>query len=190
MKFSVKGTNISISYLFISVFTLYIAVDRTGIVLPMLMFFGLHELGHVIFIYFFGSKIKNISLNPGCFGIEYDDNLNIMEKILSVAAGPIFNVIAGLLLWSLNLKYSILNYVIAFYNLLPIEGLDGGTITKIILGLTLAPNKVQVIMKIINVVIALLSVTLFFLTYIRGYTVYTLIIFSIYLSTPLFLKIC
>ena len=190
MKFWIKGTQINISYIFISLFTLYIATDRTGIVLPMLISFGLHELGHIIFIYYFGSRIKNISLRPGCFGIEYDDNLDIIEKILSVAAGPIFNIIVGLVFYSLNIEFGILNYVVAFYNLLPINGMDGGTLIKIILGLALENNRVEAIMKIINVIMILIAVTILILACVRGYKVYTLIIFCIYLSVPIFLKNC
>ena len=96
----------------------------------------------------------------------------------------------GLVFYSLNIEFGILNYVVAFYNLLPINGMDGGTLIKIILGLALENNRVEAIMKIINVIMILIAVTILILACVRGYKVYTLIIFCISLSVPIFLKNC
>lgn len=97
-----------------------------------------HEMGHVIALLYFGQNIKKIELSAFSFKIIKSSNsaMKISETLFTTISGPLFNLMAFLLLYIFYLNY--INYNVflkIFYknnfflfllNVLPVKNLDGG----------------------------------------------------------------
>ena len=89
-----------------------------------------HELGHITAGVLFSWKVKRIVLLP-FGGLTIFDNLintSLLEEFFVALAGPVFQVLFFLFInhffiLSSSVKY--FNYVLLFFNLLPIYPLDG-----------------------------------------------------------------
>ena len=97
-----------------------------------------HEFGHIFAGILFSWKIKKIIILP-FGGITIFNNLintSLFEQIIVTLSGPIFQIIYfNLIKNSLNLESTITyyNYILLFFNLLPIYPLDGSKIIYVIL---------------------------------------------------------
>ncbi len=189
MSFTLFGVKFEISYIFACAVTLFIASDRSGIVIPTLISVILHEIGHTFCLYLFKCKIKSVKLLVGTVRIEYEENLKDFEKIISLFFGPFVNAIVAVVGLLLNNEIlCAINLVLSLYNLLPIKGLDGGSIFEIII-LKFLPHKlVKIVILVTSFSICLLLIC-FFLLNLKNLTFnYSAILFVIYLFLPLILK--
>ena len=64
MRFSLFGTKIYISFFFCAVFTLMLAFDRTGLILPTFFAVVVHEIGHLFAMWALDCEPKQIKLIP------------------------------------------------------------------------------------------------------------------------------
>lgn len=102
--------------------------------LPSPVFWGLiaasaiHELGHILIIYYTGGKV--VALKLGIFGaVISTSSLSYLQEIFCTLAGPVF----GLTLLIFRPLYPWLAFwalVQNVYNLLPVYPLDGGRILR------------------------------------------------------------
>ena len=81
LRFSFRGVKFEISYLFLCLLILYIAFDKTGLYIPLILCIILHEISHLIFIIIFKSKVKSVKLILGAISIEYVDLYKRYKKI-------------------------------------------------------------------------------------------------------------
>ena len=88
----------------------------------------IHELGHIITSLYFKWKIDKIIILPFGLLIKYNELINrpIKEEFIIAISGILFQ----LLVFKINIYYSIL---IIIFNLLPIYPLDGSKILNLIL---------------------------------------------------------
>lgn len=125
-----------------------LASAMTGYFVELLTLFVIvvvHELGHVVVARSFGWKIKEVKLLPfgGVAEVEDAGGLSAKEEALVAIAGPLQNVWMGLLAWGLGAlglwdnqwgQYvAQANLMIALFNLLPIQPLDGGKLLHALL---------------------------------------------------------
>ncbi|XMB87385.1 hypothetical protein RJG79_06185 [Mycoplasmatota bacterium WC44] len=98
----------------------------------LIIFFSIlfHELCHAIVSKIFNRKISKITILPfgTIFEVDSNDNINLLEELLIVLAGPL----GSLFLMMFDDLYSI-NRIILIFNLLPIYPLDGGKIIETLL---------------------------------------------------------
>ena len=136
MKFKLLGSEIYISFLFVAVISLMLATDKTGLALPTLFAVGFHEIGHLLAMWIIGTPPKSIRLIPASVQITRNISDGYKGDIKVALAGPIVNFILFLTLY-INylifgndgiLYYSLINLIIGLFNLLPVTGLDGGTV--------------------------------------------------------------
>lgn len=189
MSFKLFGVLFEISYIFACALVLFIAYDKTGIIIPLFVSILIHEFAHYIFLKLFKCKVKKVKLLVGTLGIEYSENLKDSEKLISLAAGPFANIIVSLI--ALNFKnelYFSVNLILAFFNLLPIKGLDGGDILEIFLKRFL-PKKTIEIIELIIAILFFIILLFAFLKYGKNlFSNYSLVLFLIYLILPFVLK--
>lgn len=143
MNIELFGVHLNISYPFVALVTLLLVTDDKGIVICCLLASFCHEMGHIIAMKFFGTKVDRIGLSV--FDINIVDTgkayREITAEIIITLAGIFVNFVLFLLCCmvynSYNiyiLKYfAIANLTLGIFNALPIESLDGGNAFEIIL---------------------------------------------------------
>lgn len=189
MSFRVLGVRFEVSYIFACAFSLFIANDRSGVLIPLIISILLHESAHALCLYIFKCKIKSVKLLIGTLRIEYEENIKDFEKIISLIAGPFMNIILAILTYYLkNELYFAINIVLALYNLLPIKGLDGGAIFELFLLNFLPYKTVSKIILFTSLVVLSILIFLFILLLEDISFNYSTILFVLYLILPFILK--
>ncbi len=158
MKFKLFGTEIYISFLFCAVITLMLLTDKTGLMLPTLFAILMHEMGHLFMMWVVDSAPKSVKLIPASIQITTPFQRRYRNDVLISFAGPLVNIVLFLTLYfnflafrnQTTLYFGVLNLVIALFNLLPIKGLDGGTILYCILAKYKGVEKASLILKYIT----------------------------------------
>lgn len=137
---------------FISIFT---GQFKSFVILNIIFF--IHELGHIIGSILFKWKIDKIIVLPfGCLTV-FKENLNkpLIEELIIVLLGPIFQ------LFTLKLSFEY-NLTILIFNLLPIFPLDGSKILNIILNKIFCFKKSHLLTIFISFIMILLLIKLEF----------------------------
>lgn len=197
MRFRLFGTEIYISFLFCAVITLMLAVDRTGYCLPTLCAAAFHEAGHLFAMWVSDCQPKSIRLVPASVSITSNFPKKKYGETLIAVSGPLFNMVLFCSLMinykltasNISLEYGIINLVIGCFNLLPVKGLDGGTVLEILLTKVVGGrDKAERTTKIISIITGL--VLLFTATFliIGGRVNLSLIITGVYILICAFLR--
>ncbi len=136
MSFVVAGSKIRLGFGFFAVVTLTMLLADTNIALVSLLSSCLHEVGHLIFLALFGEKPKSVEF--GAFGIRITrqniNKLSNLKETVVLLAGPSVNLTLAFILHLLHKRTGsqilyagvAVNLVLAIFNLLPFEVLDGG----------------------------------------------------------------
>ena len=189
MSFKLFGVLFEVSYIFACGVVLFIAYDKSGMFIPLLISVIIHELSHILFLRLFCCKIKSVKLIVGTVGIEYYENLKDSEKLISLFAGPFTNLLCAIIFYNLKLDlYFSVNLILSLLNFLPIKGLDGGDILEIILK-RFIPKKIIEIIQFSFSVIFFITIFFAFIKYGKDLiSNCSIILFIIYLILPFILK--
>ncbi len=198
MRFRFFGTEIYISFLFSAVIAFMIATDRTGLVIPTLFSVLLHEVGHLIFMWIFECEPKSIKLVPASISITRGMSAKKYGDLLISLAGPMVNLIMFCSLYvnflitksAFSLDCALINLAFFTFNMLPVSGLDGGTILKIILSKKLKdPLKAERIVRIVTLAVGLLVSIIGITLIINGELNISVFIVAIYIIISAFIRI-
>lgn len=198
MRFRFFGTEIYISFLFSAVIAFMIATDRTGLVIPTLFSVLLHEVGHLIFMWIFECEPKSIKLVPASISITRGMSAKKYGDLLISLAGPMVNLIMFCSLYvnflitksAFSLDCALINLAFFTFNMLPVSGLDGGTVLKIILSKKLKdPLKAERIVRIITLAVGLLVSIIGITLIINGELNISVFIVAIYIIISAFIRI-
>ncbi len=162
MKFSFLGTKIYVSFFFMAAVTIMLATDRTGYMLPTLFAVIIHEAAHLFVMWVQDCAPLSVRLIPASVQINKRFSFSPKNDILIAAAGPVANLLLCACLYfnyvafgnMTVLYYSLLNLIIGCFNLLPVKGLDGGTILYNIICKFKGQEKAALIMRIITLILA------------------------------------
>ena len=176
MKFKLLGTEIYISFLFCAVVTIMLLTDKTGLMLPTLFAIFSHEIGHLFMMWVIDCSPKRIKLIPASIQITTPFQKRYQNDILVSLSGPAVNIVLFLTLYfnylafanKTTLYFAVLNLVIGLFNLMPVKGLDGGTILYCILAKVKGVDKAALILKIITLSLAFLIIILALTLSLRG----------------------
>lgn len=196
MKIRFLGTEIYISFLFMALICIMLATDRTGLLMPTLFAVLMHEIGHLFAMWLLDCEPKQIRLIPASVQITAPITSKYKNDIIIAIIGPLVNLLLFFVLYvnylyfknPLTLNFSLINLLIAVFNLIPVSGLDGGTILFSIIAKKTEYNRAVLTLKIITLVVAaaviFLAVTLTF----RGKINISLYIIGIYLVIATVIK--
>ena len=196
MKFKIFDTEIYISFLFAAAVTIMLLTDKTGYMLPALFAIVLHEMGHLFMMWILECSPKRIKLIPASVQITAPFQKRYRNDFLVAACGPFVNILLFLTLYfnylvfknEVTLYFALLNLVIGVFNLLPLKGLDGGTILFCILEKSKGHDKAAVILKIITLVLAVAIILAAITLTVRGKINISIYIMGIYLFVMSLLK--
>ena len=190
MIFKIFSTKIYVSVLFVAVIIFMLCIDKTGLAPLCFLSVFIHELSHLLWMKKENCAPKEIRLTPASVGIIRDFKCSISAEQKIALAGPVGNVVTGIVFVffylifkkTAILEFSLLNFITAVFNLLPVVGPDGGTILVCTLTKYKVPReKAERILRLITLIVSLLTV--FFATLLALNKAYnpTLFIIGIYL---------
>lgn len=190
MKFKFLGTEIYISFLFCAVVCFMLAVDRTGLVIPTLFAVFIHETGHLLAMWAADCQPKQIRLIPSSVQIVRGFSPKRCGEAAIAFCGPATNlVIFGALTANYfifkseqSLTFSLLNLVIAVFNLLPVSGLDGGTLLTLAIAHFTDIYRAERIVRIITAVFAFVVFLLGVYLWVSGTVNISVFIVAVYLA--------
>lgn len=175
MKFKIFTTEIYISFLFAAVIAFMLATDRTGLIIPIFLAVTVHELGHLCAMWLNGCAPKKINLVPATVQIVRSFSSKSSAEYIILLCGPSANLVLFLAFYINYLCYGnedililgLLNLIIALFNLLPVRGLDGGSLLMLFIskykGRDYADRVLRIITGAIAFIILLFALTLIFI---------------------------
>ncbi len=196
MKFKLFGTKIYISFFFCAVFTIMLACDRTGLVLPMLFAVIMHEIGHLFAMWIFDCAPKQIRLIPASVQIVSEFSKQYKNDIFVAVFGPAVNFVLFLTFYinylafknEAVLYYALLNLLIGGFNSLPVLGLDGGTVLFSVIAGKRGVDTARVILKLITAITALSLIIVAVILTVKGKINISFYIAALYLFAVSIIK--
>ncbi len=197
MRFKLLGTEIYVSFLFTAVIALMLATDKSGLALPTLFAVVCHEMGHLFAMWLLDSNPKSIRLIPASVQITRPICNNYKNDILIALMGPAVNILLFVVLYvnyylfknTTVLYYSFINLIIALFNLLPVTGLDGGSVVFSILAKKGDVNRAAVILRIITILLGAAALITAITLAVRGKLNISAFIVAIYIFVSTIIKI-
>lgn len=189
MKFKFLGTEIYVSFLFCATLCFMLVIDQTGLIIPTLFAVFIHESGHLLAMWAADCQPKAVRLIPTSVQIIRGFSKKKYGEVAITVCGPAANIIlfgalgANYFIFKneISLVFAALNLVIAIFNLLPVSGLDGGTLLTILLSRFTNVYKAESIVKIITVIFALVSFLIGVYLAARGNVNISIFIVTLYL---------
>ena len=197
MRFKLFGTEFYISFLFAAVITAMLVFDRTGFILPLLFAVLVHELGHLAAMWVLDCAPKRIRLVPAAVEITTKLQSGGRYEIFIALCGLAINLLLFAILFVNYLAFSndsyltvgLINLLIGLFNLLPVTGLDGGTVLFNILCRKAEPSRAALIMRIINFSVALAALVIAVTLCFKGQFNLSFFILALYLAVMSIIKI-
>lgn len=196
MKIKFWGTDIYVSFLFCAVLCFMLATDRTGLAIPTLFAVFIHETGHLLAMWATDCQPKSIRLIPASVQIVRDFSTKKSGETAITVCGPVANLVlfgtltANFFLFKneQTLVFALLNLIIAFFNLLPISGLDGGILLTSAIAHFTDINKAE---RTVNIITAFFAVAVFLFgvyLYVKGNLNLSVFIVALYLGVCSLIK--
>ena len=196
MKLKIFNTEIYVSFLFAAVIAFMLVTDRTGLIIPTIFAVLIHEVAHLFTMWVMECAPKSIRLIPASVQIVRSFSPKPYGETAIALMGPICNLIAFFVLW-LNyfaygnetvLRFALINLIIGVFNLLPIKGLDGGTVLYGILCRRFEEYRAERILRTVTIVLSLVSLIVAILLTVNGGFNPSAYILAIYLAISALIK--
>lgn len=159
IKFKIFGVYIGVSVGFLGILSFMLYIDKTGLMLITLQATLFHEMGHALMMYWLGYGFEKIELKIGAVAICGKFNHSLKSETLIALAGPLFNFLFFSVYLAVNcffnaqlLYHALVMLVIGVFHMLPINGLDGGTVLKNLLLKRLSYKTACSIVNIVSLV--------------------------------------
>ena len=196
MNIKIFGTKITISFYFFAFFMLLVLVDKSGYFLPISVAVIIHEAGHLLTMRLLGTAPKEIVLVPAsvrivrdiCAKPSYEAAVSVSGPLANISFFAAFYVIYLFVPKNVFIDFAVINLLIGAFNLLPVNGLDGGVLLKKICAVFLGETKAQIVVNVCALILAVLLVFLGVKFIMGGRYNFTPILLSIYLLLSIFIK--
>lgn len=177
MEFSIRGTAVRIGFTSAAFVCILLIAFRPATVCQVLAAVFLHECGHLACAAACGLRPREITLSARGVRMAMDLELLPAGRRFGVAlCGPLVNLMlclpAALLarrcgpgIWSEGFW---IHGALGLLNLLPIPGLDGGDLLRIVLTPRLTPEKLEKVLLIVGGIVLVPAGAAYFLLLLRG----------------------
>ncbi len=196
MKFKFFGTEIYVSFLFAAVLSFMLAVDRTGLVIPTFFAVFIHETGHLLAMWASDCQPKAVRLIPASVQIVRPFSAKPYGEAAIALCGPAANIVVFLALFinfcafksDISLRFGILNLILGVFNLLPVSGLDGGTLLTLLISRRTDIYRAEGIVRIITAVFAFFAFIAGVYLWVTGTLNISVFIVAVYLGVCSIIK--
>ena len=188
-----RGVRISASFWFFAVLALFFVFDEDGLALYFLLPVFAHELGHLTAMRLLGVKIRSVRLSAFGIAIQKEGGLKLSyaKEIIVAAAGAFANLGLALVFSFFPHDFDepgrvtlfmAANIAVAAFNMLPIGGLDGGSLLKLSAERFLPQGIAFVLSRVFSFLILVPIFALSFFLIMRPERNFTLLAVSVYLA--------
>lgn len=147
---SKQKLQIEIRPAFIAFLCAYYYFDPANSFFPFLFSASAHEAGHLIALLAMHIPVKRFSLTA-CGAVLETPMLPYWQELIAAAAGPAVNLLLFAVLMRKMPLFSLINFFLFSYNLLPFYPLDGGRILRAVLSMLLPQKSARILEKCITV---------------------------------------
>lgn len=141
MSFEIFGVKFKISVVFAVITAFLLVTDKTGLMSASLIAVLVHETGHLIAMKAAKCAPGSVELCAGGILITGNAACTAKDSLLIALSGPVANFLCFALLFCAAklgdgvtvYAFSAVQLLVGAVNILPIKGLDGGSVLKIIL---------------------------------------------------------
>ncbi len=141
MSFRLFNIKFYISVPFAVMIAFLLTMDSTGYMSASLFAVTLHEMGHLIAMKLTHCAPTSVKCCIGGVTMVGKAFVTVKDNIVIALSGPIVNIVSAAILWILGsithtlwiLAFSVVQFLVGAVNLLPVKGLDGGTVLSAIL---------------------------------------------------------
>lgn len=159
----------------------------------LILCYGIHELGHLLFATLLGAKMKKIRVGAFHLSLSYDcTQIGYGKELFICLGGIIFNIIATILVLPFsniipNVNFFIAcNLSLALMNLYPVSILDGGGALKSLLMIITNESRAEKISRGVSV----FAIILMWLVSIYLQLVFSNNISLLFISILLLVELC
>lgn len=188
MNFTFFKIRFSISVPFAVMLSFLLITDQTGFMSASVLAVAVHEIGHLVAMYFTKSLPESIRFGFG--GIEIiSRSFTTFSKSLAVCiSGPIANIIFFFLFYLVGkcadsltfLCFAAVQLLVGAINLMPIRGLDGGDLLKYALSATVKCNP-EFALRWVSVIFSCVITVLGVIVSVKNVSNPSLLLLGIYL---------
>ncbi len=136
LSFNLFKIKVHVSYVFTVFITLLAVLDNTGLLFISFLAILFHEIGHIIAIKIIGIKDIELMLVLGSVRVEMKSYLSDKLSVIVSLCGPFMSFILSVFIFFNNYYlayFGAANLIVFIFNMLPINGLDGGDALKYVL---------------------------------------------------------
>lgn len=183
LKFRLGHIKAGVSIWFAAFFAVIFFVgDNSALLFGMLAMFC-HELGHFVVMALCGCPVKCFYLLLGRLIIQPARRIKGRAELLVLLGGIAANLLCALIFALCGYATACtVNLLIAAYNALPANGLDGGAILQIVLCRRMMPAKAYTLQIVISFALSLILLVAGFLMLFRGFQNATVLFAGIYIA--------
>ena len=198
IKLQIKGCTIQLSFPLVCALSIVFLLDTTSTASLSIISAICHEMGHIIAMRILHTKTDNIKMTLFDINIVDKDknNRKLSSELFVIMAGIFVNLLLCLISYVVYkhtgikelLIFSTANAVLAIFNMLPIDSLDGGNAIFVILIRFINNITAQKVLEIISFVILLPMAVVGFDILLKSKFNFTLLFTSCYLISIILLK--
>lgn len=192
IEIDLGGTRLRLSLLFPAMLAVLLTLDSSGMSAWCVAASVMHEMGHFAALLAFGVQPARICV--GIFGVRVEQNprapLSYSRNLVVSLAGPLVNLLTFLILIGGGgmPAAAMVHAVLAFFNLMPVEPLDGGQALYCALALHMEAERAEKAVLAVSVITLLpLAAAGFYTLIASGYN-FSLLAVSVYLCLLLIFK--
>lgn len=197
MRINLRGISFDISFPLIAALSVVLIADKSLTAFCAVINAVLHELGHIITLYKFGCTVKTVKLS--LFDINIKKNycpLSLNREIAVALSGAAANILCfaffGIIHFFISAELlrllSVSALVLACFNLLPVESLDGGRALSFLMMKRISPDLISKILTVVSALILLPMTALGLILLLKSKYNFTLLFTSCYLTGIILLK--
>ena len=148
MSLNIFGLRIYVSVPFCVMLAALLFMDKSGLMTVSLLAVAVHEAGHILMMKKLHCAPSYISFNISGMLISGVKFCDTKDNILIALSGPLSNLLLSAVFYVLYyfqfgfsmLVFSAVQFIVGAFNLLPVKGLDGGTVLREICLFTFKKN--------------------------------------------------
>lgn len=188
MRFSVFGVIIDITVPFAVVIAFLLIMDNSGLMSASLFAVVSHEIGHLLTMKYIGCAPRSVKFTASGVLICGTSYCSVKDNVVIALSGPIVNFVFALSFYCFNLiidsrlvlVYSAVSLLVGLVNMLPIKGLDGGTICFAVLN-AVCTEKAAFLFKLVSLLTAFVMITLGIIVFVTNFSNPSLLLLGLYL---------
>ncbi len=188
----IKHCKLHIGYDFLLLIAVLYILDRENLLWLSLLAAILHELGHIATMIFLKVRIAEIRLSAfgACITAENPSTISYLKEFFIALSGPLVGFVVSVISAKCHaFVFSGVNFSLSIVNMIPVPPLDGGRMVRSVLGYLLPISVIDTVFRSIGVCIALILVIISLVFSATAQCRFTLMLFSVFFLSRVFMNI-